>query len=70
MAVSMGNAIRFLKSVSAAIPAEYTEDQCKAEVTDAIENYMRDRINLADQLIIDYGVKKISENDNILIFAK
>ena len=70
MAVSMGNAIRYLKNVIASVPADLSEEKCKELVLEAIDSFMRDRIVLADELIVDYGVKKIVDGETIMIFAK
>ncbi|EPZ30989.1 Initiation factor 2B-related domain-containing protein [Rozella allomycis CSF55] len=70
LAVSMANAIRFLKKAIADVPVDIPEVDAKEMVCSSIDNFIRDRIVLADELIVDYGITKIHDNDSIIIYAK
>ena len=106
MAVSMGNAIRYLKyeigknldlpdedvrfffwsfnwitvlpfcaDISKATPLTllsllFASSQARALFLEKIDNFIRDRITVADQVIISLGLQKIQDGDVILTYAR
>ena len=54
MSVSMGNAIRYLKyEISHHLPPEWTEEKCKEYVVGRLDDFIRERIERADEEIMD-----------------
>jgi translation initiation factor eIF-2B subunit delta len=86
MSVTMGNAIRELKVKISNIDIDMVEQdvrtlfalfclinsifQAKDSLCQYIDNYIRDRIVLADEVIEDLAGKKIKDGDVILTYAK
>ncbi|KAJ1922850.1 hypothetical protein IWQ60_006266 [Tieghemiomyces parasiticus] len=69
MAVTMGNAIRFLKYHISVLDIDLPESNSKQLLVEKIDEFIRDRITVADRLIVSYGVPKIQDGDVILTFA-
>ena len=70
LSVSMGNAIRWLKLEISKIDIDTAEDDAKAQLCDAIDNFIRERITVADQVIATSAAEKIQDGDVVLTFAK
>ncbi|KAI9740260.1 MAG: hypothetical protein M1834_004838 [Cirrosporium novae-zelandiae] len=70
MAISMGNAIRWLKLEINKVDVDTPESKAKADLCEAIDFFIRERITLADQVIAEKSVEKIVDGDVILTFAK
>ncbi|KAG8218830.1 IF-2B-domain-containing protein [Butyriboletus roseoflavus] len=70
MSVSMGNAIRQLKLEISGSDIDLPEQDAKDALCDTIDNYIRDRILLADQVIQETAGKKIKDGDVILTYAR
>ncbi|KAF9247119.1 IF-2B-domain-containing protein [Melanogaster broomeanus] len=70
MSVSMGNAIRQLKLDISGSDIDLPEQDAKDALCDTIDNYIRDRIILADQVIQETAGKKIKDGDVILTYAR
>ncbi len=70
LAVSMGQAIRHLKLKISTISPDMHESEAKAQLYDSIDMFIRNRIDFADQLIIQNGLTKIVDGDVILTFAR
>ncbi|KAH8102815.1 eukaryotic translation initiation factor 2B delta subunit [Phellopilus nigrolimitatus] len=70
MAVTMGNAIRQLKLEISNSDIDTPEQDAKDFLCHKIDNYIRDRIIIADQVIQDTAVQKIKDGDVILTFAR
>ncbi|CAA7260236.1 unnamed protein product [Cyclocybe aegerita] len=70
MSVSMGNAIRELKLEISAIDIDMVEQDAKDALCTKIDNYIRDRIIIADQVIQELAGKKIKDGDVVLTYAK
>ena len=66
----MGNAIRWLKVAISAVDPDTPESTAKADLCDAIDNFIRERITIAGQVIATSATEKISDGDVILTFAK
>ncbi|KAJ3516203.1 hypothetical protein NLJ89_g1263 [Agrocybe chaxingu] len=70
MSVSMGNAIRELKLEISAIDIDMVEQDAKDALCTKIDNYIRDRIIIADEVIQELAGKKIKDGDVVLTYAK
>ena len=66
----MGNAIRWLKLEINGVDIETPEETAKADLCEAIDNFIRERITVADQVIATTAVDKIQDGDVVLTFAK
>ena len=66
----MGNAIRWLKLEISKVDIDTAEDDAKAQLCDAIDNFIRERITVADQVIATSAAEKIRDGDVVLTFAK
>ncbi|KAK7470942.1 hypothetical protein VKT23_002357 [Stygiomarasmius scandens] len=70
MSVTMGNAIRQLKLEISGSDIDLPEQDAKDALCQKIDNYIRDRIIFADEVIEDLAVKKIKDGDVILTYAR
>jgi len=68
LSISMGNAINYLKKAIIST-AQMTEDQAKAELIRRIENFVIERIQLADKVIASHAITKINNGDVVLTYA-
>lgn len=67
----MGTAIRWLKLQIAKVDKDEPDATAKASLCEAIDEYIRDRVTLADAVIARSGAEKcIKDGDVILTFAK
>lgn len=70
LAISMGHAIRHLKLKISTLPPDTTDSEARDFMIAVIDNYLRNRIELSDQLIAQHGCTKIlDEGDVILTFG-
>ncbi|KAG0199741.1 hypothetical protein BGX28_007027 [Mortierella sp. GBA30] len=69
MAVSMGNAIRYLK-YEIGKNLDLPDEDARALFVEKIDNFIRDRITMADQVITSLGLQKIQDGDVILTYAR
>ena len=70
LSVSMGNAIRWLKLEISKVDPDTPEAKAKAELCEGIDNFIRERITVADQVIATSAAEKIQDGDVVLTFAK
>ncbi|KAI0047310.1 eukaryotic translation initiation factor 2B delta subunit [Auriscalpium vulgare] len=70
MAVTMGSAIRQLKLEISGSDIDLPEQDAKDALCHKIDNYIRDRIIIADQVIQETATKKIHDGDVILTYAR
>ncbi|KAJ3540579.1 hypothetical protein NMY22_g4240 [Coprinellus aureogranulatus] len=70
MSVSMGNAIRQLKLEISNSDIDMVEQEAKDLLCRKIDDYIRDRIIMADEVIQESAGKKIKDGDVILTFAR
>ena len=70
LSVSMGNAIRWLKLQISNVDPDTPESQAKSDLCEAIDNFIRERITVADQVIAASGAEKIKNGDVVMTFAK
>ncbi|XP_032815104.1 translation initiation factor eIF2B subunit delta isoform X2 [Petromyzon marinus] len=69
LAVSMGNAIKHLKSCISSIPAGTPERQAKELLCDWIDSFVQNKIELAAKAIADFAIQKIKDGDTILVYG-
>ncbi|KAJ7276142.1 eukaryotic translation initiation factor 2B delta subunit [Mycena haematopus] len=70
MSVTMGNAIRQLKLEISGSDIDMPEQDAKDLLCSKIDDYIRDRIIIADEVIQDLACKKIKDGDVILTYAR
>ncbi|KAH9843982.1 eukaryotic translation initiation factor 2B delta subunit [Rhodofomes roseus] len=70
MSVTMGNAIRQLKLEISGSDIDLPEQDAKDALCLKIDNYIRDRIIIADQVIQETAGNKIKDGDVILTYAR
>ncbi|KAH7931285.1 IF-2B-domain-containing protein [Leucogyrophana mollusca] len=70
MSVTMGNAIRQLKLEISGSDIDLPEQDAKDALCLKIDNYIRDRIIIADQVIQEIAGNKIKDGDVILTYAR
>ncbi|KAJ7117312.1 eukaryotic translation initiation factor 2B delta subunit [Mycena crocata] len=70
MSVTMGNAIRQLKLEISGSDIDMPEQDAKDLLCQKIDDYIRDRIIIADEVIQDLAGKKIKDGDIILTYAR
>ncbi|KAG6880405.1 hypothetical protein C0992_000007 [Termitomyces sp. T32_za158] len=70
MSVTMGNAIRQLKLEISGSDIDMVEQDAKDALCQKIDNYIRDRIIIADEVIQELAGKKIKDGDVILTYAR
>ena len=70
LSISMGNAIRWLKVEISAVDPDTPESTAKADLCDAIDNFIREKITVAGQVIATSAAEKIQDGDVILTFGK
>ena len=69
LSVSMGNAIRFLKSKINAIPSGTPDEQAKDILKETIDEYIHHNIELAAEQISITACEKIRDGDVILTYG-
>ncbi|KAG6907832.1 hypothetical protein DXG01_007214 [Tephrocybe rancida] len=70
MSVTMGNAIRQLKLEISGSDIDMIEQDAKDALCQKIDNYIRERIIIADEVIQELAGKKINDGDVILTYAR
>ena len=65
----MGNALRTLKLNISKIHPQTAVTEAKAYLMDEIDNYIRERITLAHQVIVEKAVERIADGDVVLTYA-
>ena len=66
----MGNAIRWLKVKISEVDVSTEETKAKANLCEAVDNYIREKITVADQVIARRAIEKIRNGDVIMTYAK
>lgn len=70
LSISMGNAIKSLKTTAARLGHEHaTMAEAKAELLEHIDRFIQERILLAGKVIVDHAVSKIRDGDVVLTFG-
>lgn len=69
LSISMGNAIRFLKSQITKLPLSVSESEAKTSLQSDIERFMSEKITLANRVIVKHAVTKIRDGDVLLTYG-
>lgn len=69
LSISMGNAIRFLKSRITKLPLSLSESEAKASLQSDINRFINEKIVLADKVIVRHAVTKIRDGDVLLTYG-
>lgn len=70
MAVTMGTAVRFLKSHIYSLREEATNAEAKEHLNQVIQSFVHEKIELPGIAIAEtYAITKITDGDVILIFG-
>ncbi|KAL6572865.1 hypothetical protein OROHE_002341 [Orobanche hederae] len=69
LSISMGNAIRFLKTQIAHLPLNLSESEAKANLVSGIDLFISEKIILADKVIVKHAVTKIRDDDVLLTYG-
>ncbi|EED22907.1 translation initiation factor eif-2b delta subunit [Talaromyces stipitatus ATCC 10500] len=69
LSISQGNAIRALKLSISSIDPSVPEATAKTELCEFINNFIREKITVADQVIATSATQKIQDGDVIVTFA-
>ncbi|KAL6994067.1 hypothetical protein U1Q18_012177 [Sarracenia purpurea var. burkii] len=69
LSISMGNAIRFLKTIIAKLPLTMSESEAKATLVSDIDRFINEKIILADRVIVKHAVTKIRDGDVLLTYG-
>lgn len=69
LSISMGAAIRLLKQEISTTSIEASDESNKLRLISFIDTFIRERIDIAGQVIVKAAMARISEGDTILIFA-
>ncbi|KAK1360006.1 Translation initiation factor eIF-2B subunit delta [Heracleum sosnowskyi] len=69
ISISMGNAIKFVKTRIANLPLTLSETEAKATLLSDIDRFINEKIILADQVIVNYAVTKVRDGDVLLTYG-
>ncbi|KAE9608395.1 hypothetical protein Lalb_Chr08g0235111 [Lupinus albus] len=69
LSISMGNAIRFVKSRIAKLPLSLSESEAKAALCSDIDRFINQKIILADKVIVEHAATKIRDGDVLLTYG-
>ncbi|KAK4426305.1 Translation initiation factor eIF-2B subunit delta [Sesamum alatum] len=69
LSISMGNAIRFLKTRIANLPLNLSESEAKANLISDIERFINEKIIIADKVIVKHAATKVRDGDVLLTYA-
>ncbi|XWS37690.1 hypothetical protein CRYUN_Cryun19dG0066600 [Craigia yunnanensis] len=69
LSMSMGNAIRFLKSRVAKLPVTFSESEAKAALCSDIDRFINEKIVLADKVIVRHAATKIRDGDVLMTYG-
>ncbi|KAK3225612.1 hypothetical protein Dsin_005474 [Dipteronia sinensis] len=69
LSMSMGNAIRFLKSRIAHLPLTLSESEAKAVIFKDIDRFIYEKIILADKVIVRHAATKVRDGDVLLTYG-
>lgn len=69
LSISMGNAIRFLKTRITSLALSLSEAEAKASLISDIDRFISEKIILADKVIVKHAVTKIRDGDVLLTYG-
>jgi translation initiation factor eIF-2B subunit delta len=70
LSISMGNAIRWLKLQISGVSIDLSDIQARALLCEQIDTFIRDKIDIADQVIVETAVNHIQDGDVVLTYAR
>ncbi|KAH9622458.1 hypothetical protein KSS87_005892, partial [Heliosperma pusillum] len=69
LSISMGNAIRFLKTRIAKLPISVTESEAKTILFSEIDLFVNEKIIIANKVIVNHTALKIRDGDVLLTYG-
>ncbi|KAI9088367.1 hypothetical protein K1719_029816 [Acacia pycnantha] len=69
LSISMGNAIRVVKSRIAKLPPSDSESEAKTTLCSDIDRFINEKIVLADKVIVGHAATKIRDGDVVLTYG-
>ncbi|KAJ8752355.1 hypothetical protein K2173_003991 [Erythroxylum novogranatense] len=69
LSTSMGNAIRFVKSLLSKMPHTISESEAKASLYSDIDRFINEKIVLANKVVVQYAATKIRDGDVLLTYG-
>ncbi|KAA8914426.1 hypothetical protein TRICI_002924 [Trichomonascus ciferrii] len=69
LSIAMGNSIRWLKQEISKVSIDTSDTVAKQELCESIDNFIRERLDVADQVIVDSAIQNIDDGDVILTYA-
>ncbi|KAL5726076.1 hypothetical protein ACHQM5_009147 [Ranunculus cassubicifolius] len=69
ISVSMGNAIKFLKSCIRGLPLTVSDPEAKSTLQTEIDRFINEKIITADKVIVEHAVTKINDGDVLLTYG-
>ncbi|KAL2107054.1 hypothetical protein VUR80DRAFT_5774 [Thermomyces stellatus] len=69
MCFSMGNAIRWLKLQISKIDIELSDELAKKRLTEAIDTFVREKVTIADGVIVENAAEGIEDGDVVVTYA-
>jgi translation initiation factor eIF-2B subunit delta len=70
LSISQGNSIRWLKKLISALDPDLAESDAKIFLSEAVDQFIREKITLAGEVIAREATERIAEGDTILTFGK
>ncbi|KAM9356047.1 translation initiation factor eIF2B subunit delta isoform 1-T1 [Pholidichthys leucotaenia] len=69
LSASMGNAIKYIKKEISNIPSQCKEEEAKDKLLSCIDEFIKEKIDLAAVAIARFSIEKISDGDVILVYG-
>ncbi|CAH9084279.1 unnamed protein product [Cuscuta europaea] len=69
LSITMGNAIRFIKTKITRLPLTLSESEAKLTLITDIDQFISEKIILADNVIVKHAVTKIRDGDVLLTYG-
>lgn len=69
LSITMGNAIRFLKTRITKLPLSLSESEAKSNLLSDIDCFINEKIILADKVIVKHAVTKVRDGDVLLTYG-
>ncbi|KAI4344043.1 hypothetical protein L6164_011318 [Bauhinia variegata] len=69
LSISMGNAIKFVKSRIAKLPLHHSESEAKAVLCSDIDRFINEKIIVADKVIVRHAATKVRDGDVLLTYG-
>ncbi|KAJ3038444.1 Eukaryotic translation initiation factor 2B, subunit 4 delta, 67kDa [Rhizophlyctis rosea] len=72
LATTMKSAAKHIKSAISNVPIEMPDEDAKTHLRDIIDDFIRDRITLADRMIVEQAMQldKIRDGDVVLVYGR